>query len=403
MSSQDLVPNESQSSQDLVPNEPQRSLVPNNPQRSFLITYSQADLGLAPNKRTFTQDVMFAFANARYASYPTHWCCGREDHADGGVHYHMVVQMSAPSRWKRVKEELERETGIVVHFSEGAGNYSDGYEYVCKEDPHPLHSEPHPPIASLALGQKISRSKVKRKQTVTEVTTTDRNGDEATERRVVQVVETKECSKKPRLSNIEVAEFVVFRKIKSPVELYAAAKVRKDEGQVDLASFILNRSKASVTELIKNAWELNDAPKKLQRAQLSRLQVVQEVAKSECVPGCGGEWIRMAQQVLNDNDVHLIEFGKAVKDLLVNGRGKYRNIMITGPANCGKTFLLSPLQDIFDTFCNPAQNKFAWLGAESKEVIFLNDFRYSSELISWHVFLGLLEGALERIVIKICY
>ena len=36
--------------------------------------------------------------------------------------------------------------------------------------------------------------------------------------------------------------------------------------------------------------------------------------------------------------------------------------------------------------------KYAWIGVDGKDVIFLNDFRWSSELIPWEIFLVLLEG-----------
>ena len=66
--------------------------------------------------------------------------------------------------------------------------------------------------------------------------------------------------------------------------------------------------------------------------------------------------------------------------------------MIIGPANCGKTFLLQPLSTLFNVFCNPATTSYAWLGVENSEVIILNDFRWSKEIISWSELLLLLEG-----------
>ena len=62
------------------------------------------------------------------------------------------------------------------------------------------------------------------------------------------------------------------------------------------------------------------------------------------------------------------------------------------PANCRKTFLLLPLKDVFKAFVNPSNSSFAWVGAEQAEVIFLNDFRWSHQVISWNDFLLLLEG-----------
>ncbi len=66
--------------------------------------------------------------------------------------------------------------------------------------------------------------------------------------------------------------------------------------------------------------------------------------------------------------------------------------MIVGPANCGKTFLLDPLNELFSMFTNPASTSYAWLGAENAEMIFLNDFQYSVDILSWKNMLLLLEG-----------
>ena len=36
--------------------------------------------------------------------------------------------------------------------------------------------------------------------------------------------------------------------------------------------------------------------------------------------------------------------------------------------------------------------KYAWIGVDGKDVIFLNNFRWSNEWIPWEIFLVLLEG-----------
>ena len=102
--------------------------------------------------------------------------------------------------------------------------------------------------------------------------------------------------------------------------------------------------------------------------------------------------LQCAVQVLTHNCAHPIVFPEALRDLMINGRGKNQNIFIADPANCGNTFLISPLQNIFKTFSNPSNDKYAWLGAEKAELIFLNDFRWSPEMIVWKDLLLLLEG-----------
>ena len=43
-------------------------------------------------------------------------------------------------------------------------------------------------------------------------------------------------------------------------------------------------------------------------------------------------------------------------------------------------------------FENPATDKYGWVHADKAQVILLNDFRWSRELIQWQDMLNLLEG-----------
>ena len=70
---------------------------------------------------------------------------------------------------------------------------------------------------------------------------------------------------------------------------------------------------------------------------------------------------------------------------------KGNDIMIIGPANCGKTFVLKPLTYIYNLFVSPASGEFGWIGTE---LVFLNNLRWSNKLIPLSVFLNLLEGLL---------
>ncbi len=108
-------------------------------------------------------------------------------------------------------------------------------------------------------------------------------------------------------------------------------------------------------------------------------------------------------QLLSNNSIAVDNFANCVKELLTKGHGKFRNIMLTGPANCGKTFLLDPLNKIFHTFTNPASTSFPWVGAEKAEVVFLNDFRWSPQIIAWHDLLLMLEGQLVHLPAPKCH
>lgn len=198
--------------------------------------------------------------------------------------------------------------------------------------------------------------------------------------------------KRKRLSAYELSEIISEKGIKTRTELLALAKEQQEQGKTDIAEFVVNRGPRVVAEVINTTLELNNAQGDLERSQTSRLDILRHAQEAECVAGCNGLWFYCAHQILERNGIKKASFAKAVLDLLEKGRGKYRNIIIVGPANTGKTFMLNPLNEIFRTFSNPASTTFAWVGAELAECIFLNDFRWSPQVIPWHDFLLMLEG-----------
>ena len=153
------------------------------------------------------------------------------------------------------------------------------------------------------------------------------------------------------------------------------------EGKKDLVNYVLCHSSKSLNELIQQTWKIKNASIILERKKRCRMDIIREAAAGQCVQGCEEMWLRCAEGVLCNNKVHPILYAAAVRELLTLGRSKYRNLVIVGKTNCGKTFLLKPLLLLFDTFSNPAADKYAWLGADKKENIWLNDFCWSRELI----------------------
>ena len=80
------------------------------------------------------------------------------------------------------------------------------------------------------------------------------------------------------------------------------------------------------------------------------MEILSEQLDKDCVVGCNGSWLEKACETLERNNIERNVFGKAVVLLIEKGRGKFRNILITGPANCGKTFILKPLNEIYTMF-----------------------------------------------------
>ncbi|KAK3722844.1 hypothetical protein QZH41_007801 [Actinostola sp. cb2023] len=198
--------------------------------------------------------------------------------------------------------------------------------------------------------------------------------------------------KKKRLSAFELSEIIVQKGIKTRLQLLVLADEQKKEGKTDVAEFIVNRGSKIVSEVLNTAWEMKQSRETLERRSKTRLELLYEARDGDCELGCNGQWLECALQLLNNNAIDVSKFQQSVGLLLDKGRGKYRNIMIIGPCDTGKTFILNPLTRIYNTFSNPASSTFAWVGADEAECIFLNDFRWSSTLIQWHDFLLMLEG-----------
>ena len=203
--------------------------------------------------------------------------------------------------------------------------------------------------------------------------------------------------KRKRLSAYEVSEIILSKGLRDRTELLAFSNQQREEGKTDLAEFIVNRGKKVVNEVIDTAWEMESAQKTQERQSKTRIELLNDAHQQECTCTTNSEWHNCALQVLARNNIAVDNFANCVKELLTKGRGKFRNILLTGPANCGKTFLLNPLNKVFITFTNPACTSFAWVGAEKAEVVFLNDFRWSPQIIAWHDLLLMLEGQLVHL------
>ena len=123
-----------------------------------------------------------------------------------------------------------------------------------------------------------------------------------------------------------------------------------------MAQFIAKRKS-------KEVEEFEEAGKDPQRTQFTRIEILYSQLVGECVAGCQGQWLLMAKEVLQQNDIRQVDFAEAVRNLLEKGRGKYCNMHIKGPCNCAKKFLLYPLNIVYKSFCNPTSTTFAWVGA----------------------------------------
>ena len=357
--------------------------------RTFLLTYSQADLVRFPTLRVFADCVIAAIRSCESKRQLLEWAVCLENHQEGAHHYHMSLKFDGPRRWKPIWAKIYNTFGISVDFALNVeSGYVSAYRYVAKDkDFHSvLHSENHTKL------ENIRSPKTKKAMKRFSEKSRKRRSDALAQTFAAEEAETPVPPKKPkRLSNIDVADFLIRHGIRSDTVLLNESRKRAGEDS-DLRAFILNKTPTQRRELVKTTWEIEDAGAKLSRAEICRMTVIKEAALQDCIPNCDGKWLRLAKDVLDKNDINVNSFARALRNAFTLGRQKGVNVMLVGKSDCAKSFLLKPIELIFKTFSNPATGKYAFVGLDEKEVLFLNDFRYSSEIIAWSEFLLLLEG-----------
>ena len=261
-----------------------------------------------------------------------------------------------------------------MNFSDNHATYYSMYRYVTKEDNDALHSLCHPDLTDVppqtesALAMKKRKAKAKQHRRKSQ----KRRGD--------------------RLSTFDMCQLVQAKPISSRLELVSLAATRVREGKNVLAEFIANRGSKAVDEAIQSAKNFAEAETSLNRFKKKHIKLLEEKRTRECTEGCEGRWCTAVEELLQHHKIEQRSFCNAIYSALEKCRGKYRNVYINGPANCGKPFIVSPLKVIYQAFSNPATGSFAWIGAEEAEIIYLNDFRWHPKIIAWADFLQALEG-----------
>ena len=119
-----------------------------------------------------------------------------------------------------------------------------------------------------------------------------------------------------------MSQIAVSKGIKTRLELLALANAQKKSGKTDLAEFVATRGYKAVEDALEVGWEMEEAPRELERGSKTRMEILQAFAHTECVAGCYRQWLTMARDILFRNGIPESKFCEAVKSLLIKGRGE---------------------------------------------------------------------------------
>ena len=99
---------------------------------SYLLTYAQADIQKFLNCWTFSECIFDAYTKGKSLRTVKEWACCIENHADGGWHYHMALNLSETRRWQPIKNYIFNRNKLSVNFATKNCGYVATYRYVCK-------------------------------------------------------------------------------------------------------------------------------------------------------------------------------------------------------------------------------------------------------------------------------
>lgn len=344
---------------------------PDAKRRSYLITWPHTNRAgrLRPNEKSreeFAEYIKGAYASANL-SPPHQFVVVRELHQSGDVHFHAAVNHAKQHRWRQLAAFL-RARGVFARFDE-FDDYPQAVRYLVEEsaskpapdlDTCPFWSRGHPPMSG--------------SRRVTDVPREPAPEASPSKRR------------RATFSLADLYDVVTSRNIRTEVGLLALA--HEDRRLVEFCM----KKQGKVQSFINQAWNLANAEKRLQRQEMSRLAILKETAeKHPCV--CGGSWNDAAVQIITQNGLQNNEVQHAIYRALALGRRKFTNVALVGPRNCGKSFLLAPLCDIYRTFQNPQPGgSYPLVGLLDAEMVYLDDFRYTPDLMRWNIMLIWLGG-----------
>ena len=379
--------NDYESDDDFRTNEMEPRPANSNAKMNYLITYSGADVLKIKDREAFAEFVLQHFRDPKDEhDIVDKWAVSAETHLQTrGFHYHMALGLNVQRRWKEIAARMRKE-GVPCDFRESGGSYYDIFNYIQKYDSHLITSQGHEglinPVPKTANAIRARR----------------RSGSSGGGPR------TKPNAKKEKRLDLDVVhDLVVQNNLRTDKELALFANKLAKDGKRDLQRWLLSHpSPKSRNDFLSTVWLMQDAVEESSRSNKTLIQLLEECLGAEhstCARTgnvCDGSWLPAALEVLSLNNISREYFSQRVLKALRNGRGKGNNMMICGPSNAAKSFLLMPLDLIYKVFFQPSGGSYNWMHAPDAEVIFLNDICYEEngdkEVLPWRQFLNLLEG-----------
>ena len=165
-----------------------------------------------------------------------------------------------------------------------------------------------------------------------------------------------------------------------------------------LRKFVLARK--DLGELIARVFRVDGAEAAAARRQMTRVQILAAAAtEGACTCETPGRWAAAADEVLRLNGFTEREIQRAIFHALHLGRAKQRNLLLVGETNRAKSFLIDPVELVYNCFTPPDTGSHQLADIAGSEVLFLNDFEWDAALMPWSTAKNLFEGKDVKIAV----
>ena len=109
----------------------------------------------------------------------------------------------------------------------------------------------------------------------------------------------------------DVSSIIRTKHLKTKCELYTLTETQIKEGKTNFYDFIITKGSKKISHLITKTLELQNAPSDLHRLPKSRIDILQECLKTECVGGCNNEWYQSEKETYGENNVIVETFSSS--------------------------------------------------------------------------------------------
>ena len=207
----------------------------------------------------------------------------------------------------------------------------------------------------------------------------------------------------PRVTKLDVWPIVVQNGIRNtPDDLTAHKQLAawvKTRGTAEMQQFLFkNRSRLS--QLVDDIWEWETIEKDLVVARASRVERMRAVAAEPCE--CGGEWVKHVQESFRLNTIDEAALLRDVRDSMTTGRSAQTPAIVLAGRRGGegKSFFLKAMFSAFGeshVFATPEAGTFPLVDLPGRKVIFLDEWRFNQQVLSFATQCLLYDGSIVPI------